>query len=101
METQASWGLPTRTTAMKSSANQTNGAIAIASQSGSLSLFLIEAMNPSLDSPPLVLEGLHSGTLPGLDIQKDSLHCVTVGSDGKINLVQVSDAFCIDLLLQC
>ncbi|XP_024377358.1 nuclear pore complex protein NUP43 isoform X1 [Physcomitrium patens] len=88
METQASWDLSTRTSAMKSSSNQSNIALALASETGSLQVFLIDAMNPSLDSAPLVLERLHKNVPSALDIQKDTLQCVTVGSDGRINLVQ-------------
>lgn len=95
METQASWDLRARTTAMKTSSNQSNIALALASETGSLSVFLIDAMNPSMDSPPLVLEHLHKFVPSALDIQKDTLQCVTVGSDGKINLVQVR------LLIDC
>jgi len=95
METQASWDLTARTTAMKTSSNQSNVALALASETGSLSVFLIDAMNPSMDSPPLVLEHLHKFVPSALDIQKDTLQCVTVGSDGKINLVQVR------LLIDC
>jgi nuclear pore complex protein Nup43 len=89
METQASWNLNTRTSAMKVSSNQMNVALALASQTGSVSVFLIDSMNPSLESPPYVLEHLHDGVPLALDIQRDSLQCVTVGCDGKINLVHV------------
>lgn len=91
MESQASWDLPTRSVAMKSSSNQSNIAVALASETGSLSVFLIDATNPSLDSPPLVVEHLHKSVPSALDIQKDTLQCVTVGSDGRINVVQVSN----------
>lgn len=92
METQASWDLMARTTAMKTSSNQSNIALALASETGSLSVFLIDSMNPSMDSPPLVLEHLHKFVPSALDIQKDTLQCVTVGSDGKINLVQAGQS---------
>lgn len=74
---------------MKASSNQMNVALALASQTGSVSVFLIDAMNPSLESPPYVLENLHDRVPLALDIQRDSLQCVTVGCDGKINLVHV------------
>ena len=78
---------------MKTSSSHSNIALALASETGSLSVFLIDAMNPSLDSPPLVLEQLHKFVPSALDIQKDTLQCVTVGSDGRINLVQVRLSF--------
>ncbi|KAG0605921.1 hypothetical protein M758_9G098300 [Ceratodon purpureus] len=92
METHASWELNSRTTAMKTSSNQSNIAIALTSETGSLSVFLVDAMNPFLDSPPLVLERLHKFLPSALDIQKDTLQCVTVGSDGKINLVHAGQS---------
>ncbi len=95
LETQNSWSLPARSTTFKVSPSQDHQHTVVASASsvGSLSVFLLDAMNPSADEAdlsPFTCEKLHRGAVAGLDIQRGGApDCITVGIDGKINLVKV------------
>ncbi|CAM6041556.1 unnamed protein product [Sphagnum compactum] len=106
LETQNSWSLPARSTTFKVSPSQDHQHTVVASASGvgSLSVFLLDAMNPSADEAdlsPFTCEKLHRGAVAGLDIQRGgggAPDCITVGIDGKINLVKVGQS---ELQVKC
>lgn len=64
--------------------------IAASTFSGSLLFLTTDLLNGSLDCEFSVPEkGFHSGSISGIDLSENGRECVSVGKDGKINLVSI------------
>ncbi|KAK4374911.1 hypothetical protein RND71_005588 [Anisodus tanguticus] len=86
---QSSLTTPSRITSLKTSQNPNKPLIVASTFSGSLLLYTADLVNGSLeylDSVP-EKEGFHLGRVNGIDVSENGSEVVSVGEDGRINLV--------------
>ncbi|KAJ7541630.1 hypothetical protein O6H91_10G067700 [Diphasiastrum complanatum] len=93
LQLQVSWPQPARASALRVLAlSHERVLVAAASVVGSLSLVAIDSLHPSRPSAPLICPSLHRGSMCGLDLQSSSQSCVSVGEDGKINIISFGES---------
>ena len=97
---QASWPLPSRSSSLSVSPFSSQQAlIAAASFSGTVNFVITKLLRPSsnlhvssslpqLFSSPL----LHQGAVSAMDLQIDTHDCVSVGEDGRINVIKLAES---------
>ncbi|KAG8372529.1 hypothetical protein BUALT_Bualt12G0075600 [Buddleja alternifolia] len=92
---QASISAPSRITSLKVSPSPftpSKPLIAAAIFSGSVLFYSADLINGSLNFEYSVPEeGFHSGPVSGIDLNENGSECVSVGEDGKVNLVSLGD----------
>jgi nuclear pore complex protein Nup43 len=89
---QSSWTPPSRVSSLQTSRTQTHQPlIAAGTVSGSLHLLFANAVDASMESELSVPEkDLHAGPVSCVDVMDGAAECVSVGEDGRVNLVSVS-----------
>lgn len=98
LQIQASWPQPARTSALKTSPLMSQQALlAAASFSGTISFIITKLLRPSMQptaavQAPLTSPPLHKGVVSGMDLQSDTHDCVSVGEDGRINLIKLAES---------
>ena len=93
LELQSSWVAPSRVSSLKTSQFLQKPMIAASTFAGSLHFLFSDPSDASLESQVSVPENvLHSGPISCVDIMEGGLECVTVGEDGRVNLVGVSNS---------
>ncbi|EXC30166.1 Retrovirus-related Pol polyprotein from transposon 17.6 [Morus notabilis] len=91
---QSSWLSPSRISSLATSHSHHRPFLASGTFASSLHvLFAAPADPPSLDSEVSIPEGvLHGGAIACVDLMEGGTECVTVGEDGKVNLVRIGDS---------
>eukprot|EP01018_Ginkgo_biloba_P013956 Gb_37942 [translate_table: standard] len=93
LELQTSWTSPARISSLKVGPSAHKAIIAASSRSGYLSFLVADPLQASLEAESsLVGQSLHRGAISGMDLQASTCECVSVGEDGKINLVKLAEA---------
>lgn len=93
LSSQSSWLSPSRISSFKVSHSNQKPLIAASTFSGSLHILFVDTVDASLDSELSVSDkSLHDGSISCIDLQESGVECVTVGEDGKVNLVTVGDS---------
>ncbi|KAK6136260.1 hypothetical protein DH2020_029991 [Rehmannia glutinosa] len=91
---QASVSAPSRIASLKVSPSQlapSKPLIAAATFSGSVLFYSADLINESLNFEFSVPDkGFHSGAVSGIDLSENGSECVSVGEDGRVNLVSLS-----------
>ncbi|KAK6135633.1 hypothetical protein DH2020_030644 [Rehmannia glutinosa] len=91
---QASVSAPSRIASLKVSPSQLTPSkplIAAATFSGSVLFYSADLINESLNFEFSVPDkGFHSGAVSGIDLSENGSECVSVGEDGRVNLVSLS-----------
>ncbi|XP_073289604.1 nuclear pore complex protein NUP43 [Primulina huaijiensis] len=92
---QSSLSVPSRITSLRtcsSTFNPSRPIIAASTFSGSLLFFTADLINGSLSFELSVPEkGLHNGFVSGIDLNENGSECVSVGEDGRVNLVGLAE----------
>ncbi|CAJ1944879.1 unnamed protein product [Sphenostylis stenocarpa] len=90
---QFSSSLPSRISSLKTSHFLLKPLIVASTAAGSLHFIFADSSYSSLDSEVSVPEGaLHSVPASSVDLMDGGVECVTVGEDGKVNMVGVGDS---------
>eukprot|EP00250_Pteridium_aquilinum_P010533 c19456_g1_i1 orf=471-1592(+) len=97
LHVQASWSLPARISALRSSPLSQQALLASATFSGTISFIITKLLGPSSQfseaiPAPIVSSPIHNGAVSGMDLQADTHDCVSVGDDGKINLTKLGES---------
>ncbi|EPS74027.1 hypothetical protein M569_00727 [Genlisea aurea] len=92
---RASISVPSRIASLKTSSSSlvpSKAVVAAATRSGSAHFYSVDLVNESMSVEFSVSDkGFHSGAISGIDLTENGSDCVTVGEDGKINLVSLSE----------
>ncbi|KAF5956413.1 hypothetical protein HYC85_003638 [Camellia sinensis] len=90
---QSSWSSPSRISSLKVSQTLHKPLIAASTCSGSLHVLLADPVDASIESEVSVPEKtLHVGPISCIDVQENGSQCVSVGEDGRVNLVSVGNS---------
>ncbi|CAJ2649633.1 nucleoporin NUP43-like protein [Trifolium pratense] len=90
---QSSWTSPSPISSLKASQFLQNSIIAATTSSGSLHFLFADSTDATLQSEVSVPENeLHSVSETCIDLMDGGVECVTVGDDGKVNLVTVGNS---------
>lgn len=90
---QSSFALSSRVSSLRVSHTLHKPLIAASTFSGSLQFLFANSMDASLESDLLVPEKvLHVGPISCIDLQENGSECVSVGEDGRVNLVSMGDS---------
>ncbi|RDX74069.1 Nuclear pore complex protein NUP43, partial [Mucuna pruriens] len=93
LEPHSSWASPSRVSSLKASHFLQKPVIVASTSSGSLHFLFSDSSDATLESEVSVPEGaLHSLPASSVDLMDGGVECVTVGEDGRINLVAVGDS---------
>ncbi|CAM6102806.1 unnamed protein product [Calypogeia fissa] len=86
-----SFQIPARVMSLRTAIGPSNESILLAgSRAGDVSVVLVKDPANAKKTPvPVVCPSLHKGPVSGVDLEASTQDCVTVGQDGKINLVKV------------
>ncbi|PON99319.1 Guanine nucleotide-binding protein, beta subunit [Trema orientale] len=88
---QSSWVSPSRVSSLKASHSQHRPFVATGTFSSSLHVLFCDPMDASSLESEVSVPGkvLHEGPISCVDLMDGGLECLTVGEDGKINLVGI------------
>ncbi|KAM5554109.1 nuclear pore complex protein NUP43 [Rosa sericea] len=88
------WDAPSRVSSLTTSQFKHKSLVAAAAFSGSLHVLLTYAMDPSSFESELSVpeKALHDGPISCVDVMDSGLECVTVGEDGRVNLVCLGES---------
>ncbi|PIA31849.1 hypothetical protein AQUCO_04800030v1 [Aquilegia coerulea] len=90
---QSSWCSNSRVSSLKVSQTPNKQIIAASTFEGSLHFLFFHPVDVSLDSELSVTEkSFHSGPISGIDLLSNGSECVTLGEDGRVNLVNLGDS---------
>ncbi|KAG0465989.1 hypothetical protein HPP92_020153 [Vanilla planifolia] len=92
---RSSWPSPSRITSLRTSeSTRKHLVVALSTFAGSVYFLYVDPVDASIDLELSVDEErpLHSGPVSAVDIQAGGYECVTVGEDGRVNLVSVCQA---------
>ncbi|XP_047167783.1 nuclear pore complex protein NUP43 isoform X1 [Vigna umbellata] len=90
---QFSWSSPSRISSLKTSLFLQKPLIVASTAAGSLHFLFADSSDASFDSEVSLPEGtLHSVPASSVDLMDGGVECVTVGEDGKVNLVGVGES---------
>ncbi|KAK7265196.1 hypothetical protein RJT34_32812 [Clitoria ternatea] len=93
LEPQSSWVSPSRVVSLKAAQFLQKTVVVASTSSGSLHFLFSDSTVASLESEVSVPEGaLHSVASSCVDLMDRGVECVTVGEDGRVNLVSVGDS---------
>ncbi|XWS70876.1 hypothetical protein CRYUN_Cryun03dG0086600 [Craigia yunnanensis] len=86
---QSSWTPPSRISSLKTAQSTPQPLLAAATFSGSLHILASDLINGGvIESEAMVSEvGFHSGPVAAVDLREGGSECVSVGEDGRVNLV--------------
>ncbi|KAK2984100.1 hypothetical protein RJ640_017719 [Escallonia rubra] len=85
-----SWTSPHRISSLKVSQTPQKPVIAASSFSGSFHVLFADSLDATIDSEVSLPENaLHAGPISGIDLNESGSECVTVGMDGRVNVVSV------------
>ncbi|XP_022729493.1 nuclear pore complex protein NUP43-like [Durio zibethinus] len=89
LTSQSSWAPPSRISSLKTAHSTPQPVIAAATFSGSLHILASDLINGGMiESGGTLSElGFHSGPVAAVDLREGGTECVSVGEDGRINLV--------------
>ncbi|XP_062157570.1 nuclear pore complex protein NUP43 [Alnus glutinosa] len=88
---QSTWAPPSRVSSLRTSRTQTHQPLITAGTvSGSLHLLFANAVDASMSELSVPEKELHAGPVSGVDVMDGAAECVSVGEDGRVNLVSVS-----------
>jgi len=90
-EHQFSCSLPSRISSLKTSLFLRKPLVVASTAAGSLHFLFADSSDVSLNSE-ISLPELHSVPASSVDLMDGGVECVTVGEDGKVNLVGVGDS---------
>ncbi|KAL6189179.1 hypothetical protein ACLB2K_040569 [Fragaria x ananassa] len=87
------WDAPSRISSLTASQFNHRSLVAAATLSGSLHVLLTGAMDPSEFASELSVpeKVLHDGAISCVDVMDGGVECVTVGEDGRVNLVSLGE----------
>ncbi|KAI3948016.1 hypothetical protein MKW92_047334 [Papaver armeniacum] len=90
---ESSWTTSSRISSLKVSQTPSKTLIAASSFDGSLNLLLTNPLNVVIESENSVSDkDFHIGPISGIDLNGGGSECVTVGEDGRVNLVNVGES---------
>ncbi|KAK9275412.1 hypothetical protein L1049_022676 [Liquidambar formosana] len=90
---QSSWTSPSRISSLKVSHSLHKPLVAASTFVGSLHVLFADPVDASLESELSIPEkALHAGPISCIDLQESGVECVSVGEDGRVNLVSVGDS---------
>ncbi|XP_047311375.1 nuclear pore complex protein NUP43 [Impatiens glandulifera] len=90
---QSSFSPPSRISALRTSQFLHKPFIAASTLAGSLHILLADPINASFESEVSISgKSLHDGPISDIDVQENASDCVTVGEDGRVNLVTFSNS---------
>ncbi|KAG4929751.1 hypothetical protein AAZX31_17G069000 [Glycine max] len=93
LEPHSSWSSPSRVSSLKASHFLQKPLIVASTSSGSLHFLFSDSSVATLESEVSIPEGaLHSVPASCVDLLDGGVECVTVGEDGKVNLVGIGDS---------
>ncbi|MCL7037705.1 hypothetical protein MKW94_003123 [Papaver nudicaule] len=92
LQLESSWTSSSRISSLKVSQTPSKTLIAASTYDGSLNLLLTNLLSADIESENSISEkGFHIGLINGIDLNGGS-ECVTVGEDGRVNLVNVGES---------
>ncbi|XVF47859.1 hypothetical protein PTKIN_Ptkin03bG0144400 [Pterospermum kingtungense] len=88
---QSSWTPPSRISSLKTAQSTPQPLLAAATFSGSLHILASDLINGGvIESEAKISDmGFHRGPLSAVDLREGGSECVTVGEDGRVNLVSL------------
>lgn len=91
---QSQWDSPSRVSSLTTSQFNRKSLVAAATFAGSIHVLLIDAMEPSSFESELSVpeKALHEGSISCVDVMDSGVECVTVGEDGRVNLVSLGES---------
>ncbi|CAH2042704.1 unnamed protein product [Thlaspi arvense] len=90
---QSSWPSPSRISCLRVSKTLHKSLIAASTYAGSLHVLFADPVDASVQSEVRVPQNtLHVGPISCIDVQESGSECVTVGEDGRVNLVNVGNS---------
>ncbi|KAG1368119.1 putative Nuclear pore complex protein NUP43 [Cocos nucifera] len=95
LDLRSSWSSSSRISSLRSSQTPHKYLVAAASTlAGSLHLLFVDPVDGSIDSELSIADdrSLHAGPISAVDLQAGGQACVSVGEDGRVNLVTVGEA---------
>ncbi|KAK9141477.1 hypothetical protein Syun_010877 [Stephania yunnanensis] len=93
LDLQSSWTCPSRVSSLRVSQTPQKPLIAASTFDGSLHFLATHPVNLSIQSDTSIEEkGFHVGPIWGVDLLGSGGECVTVGEDGRVNLVTVGES---------
>ncbi|OMP09518.1 hypothetical protein COLO4_05400 [Corchorus olitorius] len=89
LDPQSSWTSPSRISSLKTAQSTPQPLLAAATFSGSLHVLAPDLINGGAIESKASIEdtGFHSGPVAAVDLRDGGNECVTVGDDGRVNLV--------------
>ncbi|KAI3893196.1 hypothetical protein MKX03_007028 [Papaver bracteatum] len=90
---ESSWTSSSRISSLKVSQTPSKTLIAASSFDGSLNLLLTNPLSVVIESENSISDkDFHVGPISGIDLNGGGSECVTVGEDGRVNLVNVGES---------
>ncbi|XP_068647966.1 nuclear pore complex protein NUP43-like [Aristolochia californica] len=90
---RSSFAYSSRISALSLSQSPERPILVASTVAGSLHFLFLDPVDVSLKSEYSVEDkSLHAGPISGVDVLRDGAECVTVGQDGKVNLVQMAES---------
>ncbi|KAL8254806.1 hypothetical protein R6Q59_033027 [Mikania micrantha] len=90
---QSSFTPSSRTSSLKVAQKSLNPIIAASTVAGFLHILFPNPIDASFESKvPVPEKRLYLGSITGLDLQENGSACVSVGEDGRVNLISVGDS---------
>ncbi|XP_010268503.1 PREDICTED: nuclear pore complex protein NUP43 [Nelumbo nucifera] len=90
---QSSWASPARISTLRVSQIPQKPLVAASTYMGSLHFLFTDPVDASLESElSLAEKSFHAGPISGIDLQGTGSECVSVGEDGRVNLVTIGDS---------
>uniref|UniRef100_A0A7N0SWK5 Nuclear pore complex protein NUP43 n=1 Tax=Kalanchoe fedtschenkoi TaxID=63787 RepID=A0A7N0SWK5_KALFE len=89
---QSSWTAPSRVSSLRTSESFRGPVIAASTLAGSVHFLFANSADASLESEVCVSDkAFHAGAVSCVDLKDGGSECLSVGEDGRINLVNVGD----------
>ncbi|RWR75409.1 nuclear pore complex protein NUP43 [Cinnamomum micranthum f. kanehirae] len=90
---QSSWPTPSRISSLRVSQTPQKPLIAASTLGGTLHILSAHPVEASIDMEVSIADrSFHSGPISGIDLQGSGRELVSVGEDGRVNLVRVGEA---------
>ncbi|KAA8522831.1 hypothetical protein F0562_009254 [Nyssa sinensis] len=90
---QSIWASPSRISSLRVSRSFHKPLVAASTFAGSLHVLFTDLVEASLDSEVSIPEkSLHVGPISCIDLQEKGSDCVSVGEDGRVNLISIGDS---------
>ncbi|OVA10299.1 WD40 repeat [Macleaya cordata] len=93
LQLQSSWSSSSRVSSLRVTQNPAKTLIAASTFDGSLHFLITHPVKVSIESELSISDkNFHIGPISGIDLVSSGSECVTVGEDGRVNLVNVGDS---------